>query len=59
MTQLHIEGAALIAMLAAMPLISWGSTGGPDVATVVGAVLLAAGLITLTALRFVNLEGES
>ncbi len=59
MTQLHLEGAALVAMLAALPLISWGSTSGPSVATVVGALLLAAGLITLTVLRFVDLEGTS
>lgn len=59
MNQLQVEGAALVAMLACLPLVSWGSTGGPTAVTVIGAVLLAAGLITLTVLRFVDLEEDS
>lgn len=56
MTQLHVEGAVLLAMLAAMVLISWGTTGGPAPAAVIGGLLLALGLVAMTALRFTDLE---
>lgn len=59
MTQLHVEGAALVAMLISLPLVSWGSTSAVPAATVVGALLLAVGLALLTILRFVDLEENS
>lgn len=59
MTQLQVETAALVAMLVSLPLVSWGSTSDLPAATTIGALLLAAGLATLTILRFVNLDGDS
>lgn len=59
MKEIHVQGAALAAPLAAIPLVSWGSTGGPAAATVIGALALALGLASLTALRFVDLEDAS
>ena len=56
MTALHAEAGALLAMLASLPLVSWGSTDDVAAATAVGALLLVAGLATLTVLRFVDLE---
>ncbi len=59
MTQLHVEGAALVAMLVSLPLVSWGTTSNLVAATAAGTLLLAVGLATLTVLRFVDLEEES
>jgi ABC-type sulfate transport system permease component len=56
MTQSHVEGAALVAMLVSLPLVSWGTTSDITAATAAGAILLAVGLATLTVLRFVDLE---
>lgn len=58
MTDFHVEGSALLAMLLSLPLVSWGTTSDVPVATAIGAVLLAAGLATLTILRFVDLEED-
>ena len=59
MEDIHVQAFALAAPLVAMLLVSWGSTDGPVAATAVGAVLVAAGLVSLTALRFVDLEDGS
>ncbi len=55
MNEMHLQAASLVAMVAALPLISWGSTEDVVAATTVGALLLALGLAALTALRFVDL----
>jgi hypothetical protein len=57
-TENQVQGLALIATLVSMPLISWGSTDGPDALTVIGAVLLVAGLATLTASRYIDFEED-
>lgn len=54
MTELHVQGAALIAMLVSLPLVSWGSTSGIPALTVIGTVLLVAGLVAQTVLRFID-----
>lgn len=59
MQEIQVQAAALVAPLAAIPLVSWGSTGGPAAATVVGALAMALGLASLTALHFVDLEDQS
>jgi hypothetical protein len=56
MTQSRVEGAALVAMLVSLPLVSWGTTSDVTAASVAGAILLALGLVTLTVLRYVDLE---
>ncbi len=58
MTEAKAEGAAMVAMLLSLPLVSWGSTEDLPAFTAIGAVLLALGLATLTALRFVDLEED-
>ena len=59
MNKFSVEAGALLAMLVALPLVSWGTTEDVAVATVVGALLLAAGLATLTAMRYLDLEDGS
>lgn len=59
MTQIQVEGAALVAMLASVPLVSWGSTSDLPAVTVVGGLLLAVGLAALTAIRFIGLKEDT
>ena len=59
MKEIHIQSASLVAMIASLPLISWGSTEDVVAATTLGAVLLALGLVALTALRFVDLGEDA
>ena len=56
MTKFHVEASALLAMLVALPLVSWGATQDVVAATAVGALLLVGGLAMLTLLRFVEFE---
>lgn len=59
MTEAQAEGAAMVAMLLALPLVSWGSTEDLPALMGVGAVLLALGLAVLTVLRYVDLEEDT
>lgn len=58
MTKITVETAALIAMLACLPLVSIGSTNDNTPLAVAGALLLAVGLLILTALRFIDLKED-
>lgn len=55
MTEIRAQSLVLLAMLASLPLISWGSTSDVPAATVSGVALLVLGLVTLTVLRYVDL----
>lgn len=55
MTEIRAQSLVLVALLLSLPLISWGTTSDVAAATVTGTVLLVAGLVTLTVLRFVDL----
>lgn len=56
MSTVSIQGAALVAMLVAMPLISWGTTSDILPATIAAAALVVAGAASLTVARFLDLE---
>lgn len=59
MTELQVQGVALIAMLVSLPLVSWGSTGNIMALMIIGAVLLIASLVSLTVLRYVELKEKT
>lgn len=58
MNSISIQGAALVAMLVAMPLISWGTTSDFLPATIAAAVLIVAGSGSLTLTRFLDLQED-
>ena len=59
MTTTVLQGISLIAMVASLPLLSWGTTSDTLVLSIAGAVLLIAGMVMLTVLRYMKTEEES
>lgn len=58
MTTAVFQGIALLAMLASLPLFSWGTNAELPAVTVVAAALLAVGAVALTVLRYLHPKEE-
>lgn len=54
-----IQGISLIAMMISLPFLSWGISSGTVVLTLIGAVLLTAGMVMLTVLRYVKTKEKT
>jgi hypothetical protein len=54
MSRLAIQGIALVLLIAALPLISLGTTGGGDLALGLGLLALVIGGLLPVATRFVR-----
>lgn len=52
MTELRIQGIALLAMLAALPIIAVGANSETPAMTVIGVVLFSLAALTPPALRY-------
>lgn len=54
MTTEAYQGIALIAMVIAMPLLSWGTWSGLPLVAAAGGALLVLGAASLTVLRYIH-----
>lgn len=59
MTTTRLQGIALLAMIASLPLLSWGTSDDIAAITITGGVLLLIGMAALTVLRYVTTKEET
>ena len=58
MSETTIQGGALLGMLLALPLISWGAASEVPSAMLAGALPIAVSTLSLTVIRFIELDAD-